>query len=138
MEYTELNINDTLIGKIEKGGIGVIDTELQLKAVKAYLLNISRLSETSLNNEVINAYWERVNLNFHFILLTTEGNLKDFTVINHKEIIISYFTLFGNKYNIWSIIKNEQENHFKVKQEKENVNQKTCPSPLIYLYLLLG
>lgn len=82
---TKLSIIDTLIGKIEKGGIGVMDIELQLKAVKAYLVN--RLLEISLNNEVINAYLERVNLNFHLVLLTTEVNLKDFTVITHKEII---------------------------------------------------
>lgn len=72
---------NTLIGKIEEGGIGVIDIELKLKALKASWVN--RLSESCLINEVINAYLKRVNLNLNYILSTTERNMEDFTVINH-------------------------------------------------------
>lgn len=72
---------NTLIGNIEKGGIGVIDIELKLKALKALWVN--RLSETCLINEIINAYLKRVNLNLNYILSTTTRNIEDFTVINH-------------------------------------------------------
>lgn len=70
-----------LIGKIEEGGIGVIDIEFKLKVLKVFWVN--RLLELCLINEVINVYLKRVNFNLNYILLMIERNMEDFIVINY-------------------------------------------------------
>lgn len=73
---------NTLIGKIEDGGIGVIDIELKLKSLKASW--VKRLPDKScILNEVINAFLRDVNLNLNYILSTSERKINDFTIINH-------------------------------------------------------
>lgn len=67
--------------KIEEGGMGVTDIELQLNAFKESW--VSRLLDTGLINGVINNYLKRVNLNWIYISSTTKRNVEYFKAINH-------------------------------------------------------
>ena len=68
---------NTIIGKICDGGVGIVDFELKLKAIKAsWICRIS--SETSVLYDVVNSYSNRYGVNIEYLLKLSETNVKTF------------------------------------------------------------
>ena len=79
-EKTERIKRNTIIGRIEEGGIGLVDIETKLKALKAAW--VSRiLNNNGLLCRYIQHLCTRNSVDINFLLKTTERNIKNFRMI---------------------------------------------------------
>ena len=85
---------NTIIGKICDGGVGIVDFELKLKAIKAsWICRIS--SETSVLYDVVNSYSNRYGVNIEYLLKLSETNVKTFESLSsipifYREILCCF------------------------------------------------
>ena len=72
---------NVLISPIEYGGIGIVDVETKLKALKACC--VSRIIKPgSKILEFVNSFLNAYNVNVAYLLQTSETKLSDFDIIN--------------------------------------------------------
>ena len=94
MGKTERIKRNTIIGRIEEGGIGLVDIETKLKALKAAW--VSRiLNNNGLLCRYIQHVYTRNSVDINFLLKKTERNIKNFRMIEkfpifYKEVIVHF------------------------------------------------
>ena len=85
---------NTIIGKIEMGGIGLVDIETKLKALKAaWVTRI--LNSNGLLSSYVHYLCRNNSINLNFLLRTTERNIKKFSMIEkfplfYKEVFVNF------------------------------------------------
>lgn len=85
---------NTLIGKIEKGGIGVIDLESKFYAAKASWIG-RILDENSITHRTLSAVMRQYKLNISDILKTTEYNFLESTFFKMLKLPVFYGNVFS-------------------------------------------
>lgn len=71
---------DTIIGKQENGGIGLVDIELKLKALKAS--SVKRLTdESNVIDNIVNSYVTVMKIDLNYLLTLSEIKTENFTHI---------------------------------------------------------
>lgn len=86
---------DTVIGKQRNSGLGLVDIELKLKAIKASW--VKRLTEKyNVINNIVNSYWNVMKLDLNYLLTLSETKTENFTLISKLPIffyreIYNYF-----------------------------------------------
>ena len=86
---------NVLISPIEYGGIGIVDVETKLKALKASW--VSRIINTDSNiHKIVNSFLHVFDVDIDYILQTSETKLKDFDLVkNLPSFYQEVFTFFN-------------------------------------------
>ena len=85
---------NTIIGKISDGGVGIVDFELKLRAIKAsWICRICK--ETSNLYNVVNSYCSRYGVNIEYLVKLSERNDVNFEIISclpsfYREILCCF------------------------------------------------
>ena len=85
---------NTIIGKISDGGVGIVDFELKLRAIKAsWICRICK--ETSNLYNVVNSYCSRYGVNIEYLVKLSERNNVNFEIISclpsfYREILCCF------------------------------------------------
>lgn len=85
---------DTVIGKQRNSGLGLVDIELKLKAIKASW--VKRWTEKyNVINNIVNSYWNVMKIDLNYLLTLSETKTENFTLISKLPIfyreIYNYF-----------------------------------------------
>lgn len=76
---------DTIIGKQENGGIGLVHIELKLKALKASW--VKRLTdESNVINNIVNSYLNLMKIDLNYLLTLSEIKTENFTLTSKLPI----------------------------------------------------
>ena len=96
---------NTLIGKIEQGGIGIVDIESKFSAAKASWVR-RILDKDTITHFTLNSLLENSNLSINDIIKTTSCNLNDakfWEMTNFPQFYVEVFSMFNkckkNKQN---------------------------------------
>lgn len=91
---------DTVIGRQEDGGIGVVDIESKLKALKAAWCRIL-IDKTCIINKLVDSYLRVLNVDINYVLNVSETNSSNVKIISKLPIF------FIKKYFVVSTIVKE-------------------------------
>lgn len=85
---------DTVIGRQEDGGIGVVDIESKFKALKAVWCRIL-MDNTCIINRIVDSYLRVLNVDINYVLNVSETNISNFKIISklpifYKEVFCSF------------------------------------------------
>lgn len=85
---------DTVIGRQEDGGIGVVDIESKFKALKAAWCRIL-IDKTCIINKIVDSYLRILNVDINYVLNVSETNNSNFEIIVklpifYREVFCSF------------------------------------------------